>query len=337
MTHRTASSSIEDAPRRDSPTGFSTHGLATRDQFDAWREHVGSRFGIADFSRSGSAPFRARMQAISIGELSLCAIAADAHTFDRSRHQVAGGERDQFTIGLLDSGTGILEQDGRIARLGPGDLVLCDNRRPYRIRFDEPFRQRIFLCDRAQLEALLPDAARRTALRVHGRAALASATAAYVVAIGQQADGFGAAESAVARHAVDLLSLAFADVLAPSPASWLLMARVRAYIEDNLAHPDLTPAMIARRHRISRRQLFRLFNENGGTVAAFIRGRRLARCKASLADERQAERSVSEIALAYGFNDASTFGRAFRKAFGATPRDYRRAALPRLRGNDIDG
>lgn len=32
------------------------------------------------------------------------------------------------------------------------------------------------------------------------------------------------------------------------------------------------------------------------------------------------------IAFACGFNDATTFGRAFRAAFGMTPRDYRRAA-----------
>jgi AraC-like DNA-binding protein len=308
---------------------FSTEGLEDRDQFDGWREQLGPRFGVAEVTRQGTGRFSAAIETSSIGRLSVSEISADAMTFHRTRHHVSHRERDEFTVGLMVEGAAIVEQDGREALLVPGDLVLCDNRRPYRIRFDQPFRQIVFNCERVELEARLPDADRRTAHRIEGKGAVPSMTAAYVASIAKGAPGSGAAAHAVAQHTFDLLALTVGHVSVPAPSSTLLLARVHAFIDEHLSDPDLTPALIARHHRISRRQLYRLFDESGDTIAAYIRRRRLLRCQAMLADMRQARRSVSEIAFAMGFNDATTFGRAFREAFGVTPRDYRRTALGR--------
>ena len=38
--------------------------------------------------------------------------------------------------------------------------------------------------------------------------------------------------------------------------------------------------------------------------------------------------SVTEVALVCGFNDASHFIRLFRKAFGITPKQYRKLPEP---------
>jgi len=46
---------------------------------------------------------------------------------------------------------------------------------------------------------------------------------------------------------------------------------------------------------------------------------------AALTDSRQAQRSISEIALASGFGDVSYFNRAFRNHYGASPTAIRRA------------
>jgi len=44
-----------------------------------------------------------------------------------------------------------------------------------------------------------------------------------------------------------------------------------------------------------------------------------------LADPRYADRTICDIALAAGFGDLSTFNREFRRRFGMTPSDVRRA------------
>jgi AraC-like DNA-binding protein len=318
--------SSDHAAALDPTVRFSTEGLCPCDQFDAWREQIGFRFGLAEVSRKTAGSFRATIETRSVSKLSLFAISSNAMTFERTSHHLALRDRDSFLIGLVLEGGAVVEQTNRSTSLRSGDLVLMDDRRPLRIRFEDPFRSIVFQCDRSQLEARLPDSDRRIVQRIEGRAELVSATAAYVASIARQARGFGAAESIVAQHALEILSFTLGSGSPRDPASQILLARVDAYIEENLSDPGLTPAAIARHHRISRRHLYRLFEEIGDSVASFIRRRRLARCKAILADDLHTKRSISEIAFAWGFNDATTFGRAFRAAFGVTPRDYRRSA-----------
>lgn len=303
---------------------FSTETLPSREQFAFWREQLGERFGRVELSRLGAGAFRACIETVSIGGVSLSDIEADPQVLEWTEHHIARCDRDQFNVGLLLRGEGEVEQDGRDAHMQAGDLVLCDSRRPYCLRFDAPFRQMVFSCDRVQLEARLPDAERRTAQRIEGQGALVSAAASYLFELAKQARSLGPAEKLVAQHTLDLLALTVGELATAEGGHGILFRRVRAFIEENLADPELTPTRIAERHRLSRRYLYRLFDEKGDSVAAFIRRRRLERCKAALTDPLQRSRSISGIAFAWGFNDASHFGRVFREAFGATPRDFRR-------------
>lgn len=101
-------------------------------------------------------------------------------------------------------------------------------------------------------------------------------------------------------------------------------ARAVRYIDAHLADPDLAPATIAAGLGMSPRYLHVVF-EDGASVGATILARRLDRCRAALVDPRN-PRSISEIAFAWGFNDAAHFSRTFRARFGASPRDLRAAA-----------
>ena len=55
-------------------------------------------------------------------------------------------------------------------------------------------------------------------------------------------------------------------------------------------------------------------------------GRRLEECRAALMNP-VGDRSVTDIALAWGFGSLPTFNRTFRRAFGATPGEFRGQAL----------
>ncbi|MFB7462776.1 helix-turn-helix domain-containing protein [Streptomyces sp. NPDC056224] len=105
-----------------------------------------------------------------------------------------------------------------------------------------------------------------------------------------------------------------------------MLARANAFIDHNLGDPDLGPADIAAHHHISVRSLHALFQQQGETVAASIRRRRLERCRADLTDPRMRRRSISAIAARWGFLRPADFSRAFRAAYGVTPRELRQAA-----------
>jgi AraC-like DNA-binding protein len=102
-------------------------------------------------------------------------------------------------------------------------------------------------------------------------------------------------------------------------AQWL--ERARRLIDERICDPDLGVAGIAAALGVSPRYLQMLFAAAGATPSAYILDRRLR-----LAAERLRRREapcVTEVAMALGFNDLTHFGRAFRRRFGVTPRDYR--------------
>ncbi|MEO3829549.1 helix-turn-helix domain-containing protein [Actinomadura sp. B10D3] len=103
-----------------------------------------------------------------------------------------------------------------------------------------------------------------------------------------------------------------------------LVAQIHAFVQTNLGDRNLTPASIAAAHHISLRYLHKLFQQEGHTVAAWIRERRLERCRRDLADPRLAARPIHAIAARWGFTSAAHFSQAFRSSYGLSPRQFRR-------------
>lgn len=104
-----------------------------------------------------------------------------------------------------------------------------------------------------------------------------------------------------------------------------LRARLRAMIRARLGTVTLTPERLCRDAGISRTGLYRLFEPLGG-VAAAIQAERLAQAR-RLLEAPGERRSIQQIGEAVGFYDPSVFSRAFRRRYGAAPRDVREAAL----------
>ncbi len=94
--------------------------------------------------------------------------------------------------------------------------------------------------------------------------------------------------------------------------------QVRRHVEANLHDPDLTPDSVLQSLRLSRASVYRLFAHEGG-LAAYIRSRRLR----AAADElvRFPHIAVQDIASGLGFNNASSFTRAFRRAYDIAPQE----------------
>jgi AraC-like DNA-binding protein len=123
---------------------------------------------------------------------------------------------------------------------------------------------------------------------------------------------------------LDLLAVLLAgDAVAVESRERALVARVEAYVEAHLGDPDLDPERIAAAHHVSVRTLHRLFQGRDASVAAWVRDRRLDRCRRDLVDPRRRGETVRAVATRWGFPDAAHFSRAFRAAYGVAPRDVR--------------
>lgn len=115
---------------------------------------------------------------------------------------------------------------------------------------------------------------------------------------------------------------------AEKATSYLLRERVRRFIAQNLASPELSPGTICANVGISRSNLYRMFDDVGG-VAYFIKRQRLLKALESLSDVSSLAKSpsVNEIMEDLGFSDPSIFSRAFKAEFDFTPSEARHAAL----------
>jgi AraC family transcriptional regulator len=95
-----------------------------------------------------------------------------------------------------------------------------------------------------------------------------------------------------------------------------------SYVEEHLAEP-IPLAALARLVNLSPHHFCRAFKQSFGVPPRrYQSNRRVERAKTLLADPK---RSVTEIALALGFRETSSFSTAFRHTTGTAPTAYRRA------------
>jgi AraC-like DNA-binding protein len=242
----------------------------------------------------------------------------------------ADSDPEQYRVDLLIRGRLRVEQAGRQATLNPGDFTLVDWSRP--ARWAAAIQQAVALTfPRALLPLPHTEVARLAGVPIsgdHGTAALFSSLAREAIG---RLDNYGPADATrVGTILVDLLATALAarlernDQLPPDSQQQALLRSIHAFVEQRLADPSLSPAMIAAAHHISLRYLYKVFECEQRGVAARIRERRLERCRRDLLDPALATRPVSTIAARWGLTDPARFSRVFRNAYGLAPLEYRR-------------
>jgi AraC-like DNA-binding protein len=176
-----------------------------------------------------------------------------------------------------------------------------------------------------------------TAVRIPGQQGIGELVSQFLMQLAGQVDQYRAPAAArLSNAALDVLVALLGyqlDLLSAVPAEThrrALLLRIHAFIDQHLGDPELSPSVIAAAHHVSVRYLHKLFQEHDMTVAGWIRGRRLDRCRRDLVDPTLWARPVSAIAARWGFADSAHFSRVFRAAYGIPPREYRqRAAKPR--------
>jgi AraC-like DNA-binding protein len=137
------------------------------------------------------------------------------------------------------------------------------------------------------------------------------------------------------RHIYDLAALVLDGFVRGGAArneSSIAAARLKLVQNDILERlPDhgLHIDAVAQRQGVTPRYIQRLFENNGTTFSEFVRERRLELAFRLLQERALAASTITVIAYDAGFTEISSFNRAFRKRFGATPSEIRAAVLGR--------
>jgi len=113
-----------------------------------------------------------------------------------------------------------------------------------------------------------------------------------------------------------------AGAISADASAGQLQRIARQLIEQQLDDALLSPSTLAQQLGISLRQLYRLFDDDGG-VSRHIQQRRLRRSAEDLRSPHLGHESITQIAYRCGFTDSAHFSRAFKKQFSCTPSEYR--------------
>jgi AraC-like DNA-binding protein len=310
---------------------FSTLHLPASQRVAGWAEAASDRFVESSFKVLEPEAFIASMLNRDMADLSLTRVASVGHVtkrVSRSRQQAARAAEDFFLVSLQLDGSCALAQGSRETVLRPGEFAIYDTRRPYELVLHEDYQQVVMRIPRRTLAARLPhcDALVATSVGAHelpSRMLVQMVRTAYEAgAAPPAAVADDIADSVLGMVCAGLRTVQDGEAL-PRPRDRQL-ARVRAYIAQNLHDPGLGVARIAQALGLSTSYLHKLFRGEAHTLERSIWLQRLDACERALAGAGSAGRTITEIAYAAGFSDAAHFSRAFQQRFGMTPRAYRR-------------
>jgi AraC-like DNA-binding protein len=115
-----------------------------------------------------------------------------------------------------------------------------------------------------------------------------------------------------------------------------VFAAARMFIRRHLGYHRLNPELIARQLNCSRAHLYRVFAEQGETIAGYVRERRLRWAYELLNGASARDLSIGDIAYRCGFEDPVHFAKLFRQRFGLTPRSLRGSAAEHCRRDEAE-
>ncbi|SIT47306.1 Transcriptional regulator, AraC family [Paraburkholderia piptadeniae] len=310
---------------------FSTRALAPDQQVLAWRTRVGHVVDVPPSRQQMMQGFGAHIDRYRVGGALFTDSQTDAMVLERSIARVSTDTRRDYAFHLYLEG-----ETGRISGMhrkrseaeSVHGIVAMDLNQPFRVERPACRVLTLFVPQHA-IGAGLSDGE-----SIHGRtlpfgAPLARAARDHLACV---AATIRDAEPEEAAHALEtgaqLLIAAFRQQATLTGAGRAalqaaVLARVRRFVDANLHRPDLSPANVVQTLQLKRATIYRWFEHEGG-LGAYIRNQRLREAANELV--RFPQLQVIDIAYGLGFNSASDFTRAFRRAFDMSPQDLRARA-----------
>jgi AraC-like DNA-binding protein len=305
------------------PVVVTTDEVAAPERFAFWQDLICETFVQLTATPTTDTPFTGRVRHGTVGEVALTTVRASGQHVARTPRLIARSSEEYVLASIQLAGRGVVTQDGREARLTPGAMAFYDSTRPYTLHFPGAFEQLVVQVPRRVLPAGTVTVATGVALGA-GSSGRLVAEFFRGLAVQQATDPAGTA--ALAPHAVGLLTSALAMAGGPPPGRGpgaLDRERVMAYLAAHHTDPRLGADAVAEACHLSRRTLFRLFEDEPEGLGDVLRRLRVTAAQQLLRGSPALP--LAAVAGRCGFAGEASFHRAFRAVTGTTPAAYRRA------------
>ncbi|SAK57765.1 AraC family transcriptional regulator [Caballeronia ptereochthonis] len=307
---------------------FDVNDLPARQQLLAWRERIGPIMDVALSSAQMERPFRGAIDWYEFGEFLFGDSYTDELTLERTISRISQDNARAIAFHIVIGG----DSETLLARPAkrqdtPVEVGVLA------VDFDQPLhvirracRHVTLFVPGTSLREVFPDPG-----ALHGRVLAPHEPA--VQLIRQRVTEFSANIRRMSfddahRRLGDIVQL-IADAFGEQAglrgskraiARAIAFDAARRFVQANLTDFDLSPERVLESLALSRPTVYRLFQHEGG-LAAYIRHLRLRAAVDDLV--RFPKIPIQEIGYSVGFNSASDFTRAFRRAYGIAPQEVR--------------
>lgn len=317
--------------------------LPEQDRYGYWQDVLCQNYVALDTVDVDRANFGGQVVAHPLSTINVTTISSVRQRIIRGSREIARMPSEVYFLNLQISGYCRMIQRGREAIVRPGEFALVDSTDPYEVDYrSAEWSQHSFRIPKSILDPLLRSPRSITAHSISGATGLGAVAVNLLSSIANNIGSISEHGSPLGGQMVDLIAMAIGatDQQTSSGRQGVRHAMIDSitkYIELNAADPNLSPAVVATHFRISLRYLHKLLEEGGNTFGKTLLASRLENCAVQL--KNSPDRTISQIAMAWGFNDLSHFSRTFKARFGCSPSDYRSHpvrtegvafALPRL-------
>lgn len=311
---------------------FNVHAEAPQRRLLAWRDRVGHVIDVLPSLSDLEKPFQASIDRYQVGELVFTDCRSDQMVLERSLARISTDKVRDFVFQVFVEG-GV---ENVAVRATPHEgsrsvasILALDMSQPVRMH-RHACRVCTFFVPGALVQEGFPDPDAIHGRTIRNTTPLTRLVIEHVTALSHSIMHMSAdAADGAIRASARLLVAAFGKQAllsgnARAAARAAMFGQVRRYIQANLHQAELSPESVLNALQLPRQTLYRLFQHEGG-LGAYIRHLRLRHAADRLA--RNPHVTVTHIAFELGFKSSTDFTRAFRRAYGMAPQDFRMQAL----------
>jgi AraC-like DNA-binding protein len=314
---------------------LSTEGIRASERREFWESSATPLFGRLELEWESRQSFRASCEYANIADLVLCKLSTSVpHRITRTETVLRHDGRGYVKAVFQTKGCTVVEQGARRAVLRPGRWSVYDGDQSYRVTIPNWAEMYVVMIPRGRIltrDVNFQSLVLRLLSSRHGFGKLIWSL------ISATFDQISEIQSHSCHDVADIMAqmvhLALSDFSkehAAGDSREVLRVRLKSYIASHLSDPDLSITRLARVTGCTKRYLHMIFEPEDVSISDYIRKLRLDRCRQDLLNPACAQRSITDIAYSWGFNNSNHFSRCFRDEFGRAPRDSRAEFAGRL-------
>lgn len=312
------------------PVSFSTHQTPTLSgKQDLWRRAVSETFFQLDLRFAQHDRFEGCLNTWQLGEVTLSYMQSaptEYHRLPQHLHQLPGDDAFLLTLPLDECVS--FAQMQRQVQCQAGNFLLELSHEPYRFSYERANRLWAMKIPHTVLNRYLHLPERYVAHLWDGQSGVGWLLQQYLHMCGQQlllnsdADSRQLMGKQLLELFTHMVRQGEQKLIAPgSDTRRCHLQRIEHYIRRHLGEADLSPQKVADACHISVRYLHNLCGDTGASFGQWLKQQRLQAAQDLLA-QPQFQQTLASLAYQVGFTDQAHFSRAFKQAYGLSPKDW---------------